>query len=607
MKKLLIIGGTSAKQLHDKSVRIKYPFKLYIEELANYFDNVTWIVSNKIHSPVNSSVEMNNINIIPHNNTLISSFATILLILKILKNKDYYVLLFPSPKIQIIIPWIAKKAIKSCYYIGVNPDKFQINFFKGLLGWRKFLVFIHKVPFNYADHIIARGQYLAELALKRNTNVTQTIPISYQLNYNKLKFNKESNKIIFVGKMLKNKGIFDLYETVKTINEKKCLPEELKIDFVGDGADLIKLKNLIKKEKSKSVNLSGWIDDQKLMINKLGRSTLLVCPSLSKYPEGVPRVIDESLSCNTPVLCSDHQSIINYTHKDMILFFKTDDIHDLEKKILCFFQNNSLRKNLFKTINTHNINKKRLSAAKQHAQILLDNPIIKRNDSKNKYQKNKFINENTSEKLINSLSSTRTLIYCINRVIELIYRFVHFKEPWLTPSAIKKLKKLIKNDFVGFEFGSGRSTLWFAKRCASISSIETSLIWKNKILNSAKKESLNNINIHLVDQLSEDFENYYLAEIQSIRDESLDFVLVDGKIRDLSTLKSIPKIKPGGMIIIDNFQRYLPSNSIAPFAIGIKEQPLNKTWSKIYKLYLSKWKSISTSNGVNDTVIFFKP
>ena len=136
MKKLLIIGGTSAKHLHDKSVRIKYPFKLYIEELAKYFDNVTWIVSNKIHSPVNSSIALKNIEVIPHNNTLLSSIGTIILIIKMLINKDYYVLLFPSPKIQIIFPWITKNTINA-YYIGVNLTNFRL-IFKGLLGWRKF-------------------------------------------------------------------------------------------------------------------------------------------------------------------------------------------------------------------------------------------------------------------------------------------------------------------------------------------------------------------------------------------------------------------------------------------------------------------------------------
>lgn len=607
MKKLLVIGGTSAKHLHDKSVRIKYPFKLYLEELATYFDTVTWIVSNKIHSPVNSSINAKNIEVIPHNNTLLSSIGTIILLMKILAKKDYYILLFPSPKIQIIFPWMSKNAIKSAYYIGVNPDKFQINFFKGMLGWRKFLIFIHKMPFGYADHVIARGKYLAELALKKNLKVTQTIPISYQLNSKTTKYKKEKNKVIFVGKMLRNKGIFDLYQTIKKINKSGILTEQLELDFIGDGADLINLENLINRENSKFANLFGWIDDQKLMMEKLHRSTLLVCPSLSHYPEGVPRVIDEALSCNTPVLCSDHESIVNYLHKDMILFFKTNNIENLELKILDFFQNANMRTNLLKRISIHNLNKGKKSAAQQHAEILLGINNAKKNISKKFNITSKIASEDIYEKLINSLSTTRTLTYIKNRTIELIYRYLFYKEPWLTPSANKKLNSLIKKNFIGFEFGSGRSTLWFAKRCASICSVETSEFWRNKILKNASSENLNNIEIHFVDESTKDFQDQYLKKIKSIKNMSLDFVLIDGKFRDRSTLESIPKIKSGGLLIIDNFQRYLPSKSISPYAIGVKEKPLNELWEKILKLHLSKWKAISTSNGVNDTIIFFKP
>ena len=60
--------------------------------------------------------------------------------------------------------------------------------------------------------------------------------------------------------------------------------------------------------------------------------------------------------------------------------------------------------------------------------------------------------------------------------------------------------------------------------------------------------------------------------------------------------ESIPKIKSGGMLIIDNFQRYLPNKSISPFAISTKEKPLNEVWEKFInftlvngKLFNLKW------------------
>ena len=57
--------------------------------------------------------------------------------------------------------------------------------------------------------------------------------------------------------------------------------------------------------------------------------------------------------------------------------------------------------------------------------------------------------------------------------------------------------------------------------------------------------------------------NIIISKKKGVKNKSLDFILIDGKIRDFSTLESIPKIKSGGMLIIDNFQRYLPSKSIS--------------------------------------------
>src|SRR5438874_13577508 len=45
--------------------------------------------------------------------------------------------------------------------------------------------------------------------------------------------------------------------------------------------------------------------------------------------------------------------------------------------------------------------------------------------------------------------------------------------PWLGFRAIKHLDRLIKPDWRVLEFGSGMSTIWFARRCATLVSIKT--------------------------------------------------------------------------------------------------------------------------------------
>ena len=45
-----------------------------------------------------------------------------------------------------------------------------------------------------------------------------------------------------------------------------------------------------------------------------------------------------------------------------------------------------------------------------------------------------------------------------------VYNFFNPKSPWLCPSAIEFLKIYLDNGMTGVEFGSGRSTYFFASR-----------------------------------------------------------------------------------------------------------------------------------------------
>ena len=69
----------------------------------------------------------------------------------------------------------------------------------------------------------------------------------------------------------------------------------------------------------------------------------------------------------------------------------------------------------------------------------------------------------------------------------MIFRFLYNNDPWLTPAANKILSNILKKNFTGFEFGSGKSTIWFSKRIKHITSLETSKIWFNKVLKILNK------------------------------------------------------------------------------------------------------------------------
>jgi SAM-dependent methyltransferase len=65
--------------------------------------------------------------------------------------------------------------------------------------------------------------------------------------------------------------------------------------------------------------------------------------------------------------------------------------------------------------------------------------------------------------------------------------------PWMVPGAVYKLDAVLSNKDRVLEFGSGGSTLFFAKRCHDIFSAETHLDWHNAVQMCLQKAHLSNV------------------------------------------------------------------------------------------------------------------
>jgi len=184
---------------------------------------------------------------------------------------------------------------------------------------------------------------------------------------------------------------------------------------------------------------------------------------------------------------------------------------------------------------------------------------------------------------------------------------VHADYPWLTPKANEIIESKISKEDIGLEYGSGRSTIWFARRVAYLTSVEHNLFWFEKIKMNLEKNNQNNVNLifNEVPKNSEYAKKRYVGIADNFPDRSLDFVLIDGLLRDECALKVLGKIKLGGILIIDNINWYLPSYSIAPNSKTIEDGPASKNW-KLLAEFLKHWRCLWTSSGVTDTAIYLK-
>lgn len=148
---------------------------------------------------------------------------------------------------------------------------------------------------------------------------------------------------------------------------------------------------------------------------------------------------------------------------------------------------------------------------------------------------------------------TKTLLrnpryfYC--RVVTMIDQASHPKDPWLTRTAVNQLNGYLNRSMQGFEWGSGRSTVWFANRLGSLVSVEHDADWYAQTAKMLGSTGVRNVDYRLV---SQNTEKEYASQIDDFPDEHFDFVLVDGEHRDACVRAAAAKVRVGGLLVVDN-------------------------------------------------------
>ena len=198
--------------------------------------------------------------------------------------------------------------------------------------------------------------------------------------------------------------------------------------------------------------------------------------------------------------------------------------------------------------------------------------------------------------------------YVFNRTKLLLYELRHPDHPWLTQQANQICSTLLMPQDVGLEWGSGRSTFYFARRIKCLTSVEHDETWYKAVSSKLKVANISNVNYLLckLDKGQKPEESSYIQVANAFSKESIDFVLVDGRYRDVCANIVLEKIRPGGIIVIDNVERYLPSDSISPSSRHKGSAPGSDEWARFLNR-VKDWRLIWTSNGVWDTAIWFKP
>jgi hypothetical protein len=138
--------------------------------------------------------------------------------------------------------------------------------------------------------------------------------------------------------------------------------------------------------------------------------------------------------------------------------------------------------------------------------------------------------------------------------------------PWLPYIVTTFLDGYLTPEMEAFEWGSGGSTLWLARRVKQVVSVEHNPSWFERLPDRGNVEKLliepgpGAIRADKADPLAYYSEclgdvnlKRYATEIVS-RGE-FDLVLVDGRARPSCLLHAQPHVKPGGVLVLDNTER----------------------------------------------------
>jgi len=127
--------------------------------------------------------------------------------------------------------------------------------------------------------------------------------------------------------------------------------------------------------------------------------------------------------------------------------------------------------------------------------------------------------------------------------------------PWLTYSSIEWLEKNLKPNMNTFEWGSGGSTIFFAKRVNKITSIEHDNEWYKDVSRKINDEKIVNCDYNLIPLIKDDLNDPYSKSIQRYPNNSFDLIIVDGKNRNECIFEAKNKLKAGGILLLDNSER----------------------------------------------------
>ena len=204
---------------------------------------------------------------------------------------------------------------------------------------------------KHIDYFLTPSENLTQFVSKHFKKEGKTLanPILIEQNQNS---NSEGNYILFVGRLVPEKGILTLLKAFQNI--AKQFPNE-KLWIVGDGNQIEELQIFIENNELQNVSFLGNKSREELL-EIYANSKFSVVPS--EYLEAYGNVILESLAFGKTVITSDLVGIkeeIEQNNVGLTYSFKNQEA--LEEKMVELLSNSGLKSELENNIPNYLVNK----------------------------------------------------------------------------------------------------------------------------------------------------------------------------------------------------------------------------------------------------------
>lgn len=195
-----------------------------------------------------------------------------------------------------------KKAIYLSIFMSKDIEK--IGVIHSFLEKKSLKQRIHNILLQLSSkhikELITVSEY-TESIIKKSIKIKKKIMVVYNgISLNRFSFQewkkKELKNLVFIGRLDKEKGIFDLINALKILKNNGII---LELQIFGEGAYKNEIKRKIEKDNLKNqIKLMGFTN---IVNEKMKQSDLLVLPS---WREAFPLVNLEAMALGLPVLAT---------------------------------------------------------------------------------------------------------------------------------------------------------------------------------------------------------------------------------------------------------------------------------------------------------------